>query len=123
MSDIKSAIQLEVANVFNHLSSIASKDLTYRVPVTASRDPETYHVVQTFKEYIFSGIVQAFTQKEIKAAFGTIGIHDKKILVSRKGLAFNFSVNGLIVIDGAVYPIFEVQADPAQAIYTIHVKG
>lgn len=113
------SIQNQINRAFAAMGDLVTS-FTYRYPSAYGRNAR-YEQEITWASVTVRGIVTQFTAREIAAAAGAmeIGVDDRKVYVSRKGLTVDIKTTGEFIIDGKIYNIANVQTDPAGAVYLV----
>lgn len=119
--NLKEAIQSDLSSALLVVGSMFG-DLTYRIPSSKDRDPQTMELTVTFDLFPLKGLIESYKQHEVEASFGKVDLTDKKITIPRKGLSIEISSQGQMLIGDEVYSILNVQTDPTDSVYTIQVR-
>lgn len=119
---LTTAIRKAAGAAFGALGDL-TVSAVYKEPAQGAFDPATGQTVTTYTDHACSGVLTRYSQGEVFISGGGILATDRKLLVPRTSLADKPDVRGRFVIGGQTYSVASVKADPAEAVWTIQLRG
>jgi len=119
---LTAAFEMQIASAFSALGNLV-KDAKYKYCSELTRDPDTYELVQSFKEIPIKCVESSYNRHEVENSEPEIMDTDKKFLIPRKGLSVELITGAEIIIDEIPHEIIDIKKDPTGSLYTIQGRA